>query len=77
MLTQDDKLKLVGLATLGIAERDKLRRTEGAICGFLKEHGVDESRAEDEAGELTYNEGDDPVAAVDRVLRGLGLEVEA
>lgn len=77
MLTQENKLELVGLSTLAITERDKLHRTEAAICGFLKRHGVDETEAENWAGELTYNEGDDPVAAVERVLKRLDLEVEA
>jgi hypothetical protein len=76
MLTQENKLELVGLATLGIQERDKLRRTEAAICGVLKRHGVNESDADSWAGELIYNEGDDPVMAVDRVLGILELEVE-
>lgn len=77
MLTQDDKLKLMGLVSLVIEERKKLDRTESAICGFLKEHGVNESDASSWAGELVYNEGDDPQVAVDNVLRILGLEVEA
>lgn len=76
MLTQENKLELIGLSTLAIQEREKLRRTEAAICGFLKCHGVDETDADNWAGELTYKEGDDPTAAVERVLGILELEVE-
>lgn len=77
MLTQDDRLHLIGLTALVIEERKKLDRTEAAICGFLKQHGVDEHEAHSWAGELVYNEGDDAEAAVERTLTVLDLEVES
>lgn len=76
-MIESEKLQLIGLATLVIEERKKLDRTEAAICGFLKEHGVDETDAQNWAGELVYNEGDDPAAAVERVLGVLDMKVEA
>lgn len=76
-LTQEERLVFVGLASLVIEERKQLDRTEGGIVGFLKKHGVDETQASNWAGELVYNEGDDPIKAADSVLESLGLEVEA
>lgn len=76
-LTQEERLVFVGLASLVIEERKQLDRTEAAVVGFLKKHGVDERQASNWAGELVYNEGDDPIKAADSVLAALDLEVEA
>lgn len=76
-LTQEERLVLVGLTALALEERKKLNSPEGAVCGFLKRHGVDETTAKGWAGELVYNEGDDPIVAADSVLASLGIEVEA
>lgn len=67
-LTQEERLVLAGLTALAIEERKKLNNTESAICGFLKRHGVDETEAENWAGELVYSEGDDPIKAANSVL---------
>jgi len=75
-MTESEKLQLVGLATLVIEERKKLDRTEASICAFLKEHDVDETDAQNWAGELVYNEGDDPAVAVERILSVLDLKVK-
>jgi len=76
-MTQNDKLVLVGLTALVMGEREALDRTEAAIQKFLEGQGVSEDDARSWAGELVYNEGDDPIVAVDRVLGILELEVEA
>ena len=76
-LTQEERLVLVGLTALALEERKKLNNTESAVCAFLKQHGVDETDAENWVGELIYNEGDDPIKAADSVLASLGLKVEA
>lgn len=80
-MTQNEKLVLVGLIALvngsaAIAECEALDRTETAIQKFLEGQGVSEDDARIWAGELVYNEGDDPIAAVDRALGILELEVE-
>lgn len=75
-ITQEDRLVLVGLASLVIEERKQLDKTESGIVGFLKKHGVEERSASNWAGELVYNEGDDPVVAADSVLKALDIEVE-
>jgi hypothetical protein len=75
MLTEERKLGLMGLATLGITERVQLNRTESAICGVLKLCGIEEQSAESWASELIYNEGDQPLEAVERLLKQLDLEV--
>lgn len=76
-LTEEERLVFVGLASLVIEERKQLDKTESGIAGFLKKHGIEERSASNWAGELVYNEGDDPVAAADSVLKSLGFEVEA
>lgn len=76
MMTQERKLALLGLVTLAIAERSRLNRLEETICGLLKLCGVGNLDAETWAGELVYNEGDEPIAAVNRVLDVLDLKVE-
>lgn len=73
-ITAEERLGFVGLAALAIKERKQLDRTEGSIVGFLKKHGVDETKASNWAGELVYNEGDDPIKAADSVLESLGIE---
>lgn len=74
ILTQSDRLKLLGLATLGIAERKQLNRTEKIVQETLESLGISSSDAESWAGELVYNEGDDPIEAAESAMIGLGLE---
>lgn len=75
-LTEARKLGLIGLATLGITERVTLNRTESAICGVLELCGIEESNAADWAAELVYSEGDEPINAVEQMLKALNLEIE-
>lgn len=76
MLTQDQYHSLLGLVTLGIDKRKEVTKIEESICGFLKTHGIEEGDADTWSGEVTYNEGDDPVAATRHILDVLNLEVE-
>lgn len=76
MLTQDDRLILIGLASIVIRQRRDVNYTEGIIQKVLESHGVDVENARMWAGEIVYNESDDPIAAVEGVLRALELEVE-
>lgn len=75
-LTKNQYNELLGLATLALGRRQELNSIEGSICGFLKARGVEETDADTWSGELVFNEGDDPVAAVRRILDVLDLEVE-
>lgn len=77
MLTEERKLGLIGLVTLGITERGRLNRTESAISGVLKLCGVEEQTATDWASEVIYNEGDEPIAAAEALLKHFDLEVES
>lgn len=76
MLTQNDRLILIGLTSVVIRQRRDVDYTEGIIQKVLESHGVDAENARTWAGEIAYNEGDDPIAAVESVLATLELEVE-
>jgi LDH2 family malate/lactate/ureidoglycolate dehydrogenase len=77
VLNETDKMTLVGLAAVVIRQRKDVDYTEKIIQRVLESHGVSEEDARTWTGELTYNEGDDPVEAVNRILDVLNLEVES
>lgn len=76
MLTQDDRLILIGLTSVVIRQRRDVDCTEGIIQKAFESHGVGTENARMWAGEVAYNEGDDPIAAVESALATLKLEVE-
>lgn len=76
MLTQDDKLILIGLTSIVLQQRKDIAYTETIIQKTFESHGVSPKDSETWASEIAYNEGDDPIEAVNRVLSVLDLEVE-
>lgn len=76
MITQTDYYVLIGLTTAGISKRQDANLMQDELEKYLKKIGVSDDDAYNWAGELVYNEGDDPAAAVARVVEHLELEVE-
>jgi hypothetical protein len=77
MISKLDYLSLIDLATIGIERRKATGNVQDELERWLKEElGVSKTDACNWAVELIYNEGYEPVSAVNHALEDLGLEVE-
>lgn len=75
LITEQRKLELTGLVSLGIGVRQHLDRIERAISDIVEPER--ERQEWTEAGsEAVYNGGDDVATAVEETLRRYGVGVE-